>query len=91
MSSGFETTMSDLGYCIEEQENLKLTFRKERKFSTLVLVIDLGLKYINPILVPKSVIILESDLVKLIEDFKILRNDAKIISDKSKGKLKVLN
>ena len=85
--------MLDLGYVLEAQDGYKLTYRKERQYSTLVLVINLEPEsyHINPILVPKSVILLAKDIDKMYEDFELLRNDAKIISEKSKGKLDILN
>lgn len=89
--SQFEKTMSELGYVLEERDGLKLTYKKNAKFSVLVLVINLELKYINPILVPSSVILYENEVVEMLQDFKCLRFDAKYISDKSNGVLKVLN
>lgn len=89
--SQFEKTMSELGYVLEERDGLKLTYKKNAKFSVLVLVINLELKYINPILVPSSVILYENEVVEVLQDFKCLRFDAKYISDKSNGVLKVLN
>lgn len=89
--SQFQQTMSELGYSLEEREGLKLTYKKNAKYSTLVLVINLELKYINPILVPSSVILYESEVIEMVQDFKCLRFDAKYISDKSNGVLKVLN
>lgn len=90
-ASQFQQTMSELGYSLEEREGLKLTYKKNAKYSTLVLVINLELKYINPILVPSSVILYESEVIEMVQDFKCLRFDAKYISDKSNGVLKVLN
>lgn len=87
----FKQIMSYLGYELEEQDGLKLTYRKNAKYSTLVLVIDLELKSINPILVPSSVIILQKDLDKMQDDFNVLRQDAKYVSVKSMGVLRVLN
>ena len=89
--SQFEKTMSELGYVLEERDGLKLTYKKNAKFSVLVLVINLELKYINPILVPSSVILYESEAIEMVQDFKCLRFDASYISEKSKGVLKVLN
>ena len=89
--SQFQQTMSELGYVLEERDGLKLTYKKNAKFSILVLVINLELKYINPILVPSSVILYENEVVEMLQDFKCLRFDAKYISDKSNGVLKVLN
>ena len=83
--------MSSLGYELDEQEGLKLTYRKNAKYSTLVLVINLESKSINPILVPSSVIILQKDLDKMQEDFRNLRQDARDVSIQSKNVLKVLN
>ena len=83
--------MSNLGYELEEQEGLKLTYRKDAKYSLLVLVIDLGLKYVGPILVPKSVIILEKDLATMQSEFYSLIRDANTVSELSSGVLKVLN
>ena len=87
----FQETMLSLGYVLEEQEGLKLTYKKERHFSTLVLVINLELKYVNPILVPSSIILHQKEIESMIVDFKELRSDATYISEKSKGVLKVLN
>lgn len=87
----FMQTMSELGYGLEEREGLKLTYKKNAKYSTLVLVINLELKYINPILVPSSVILYENEALELVQDFRCLRIDANYISKKSKGVLKVLN
>lgn len=89
--SQFEKTMSELGYVLEERDGLKLTYKKNAKFSDLVLVINLELKYINPILVPSSVILYEKEAIEIVQDFKCLRIDANYISEKSKGVLKVLN
>jgi len=89
--SQFEKTMSELGYVLEEKDGLKLTYKKNAKYSILVLVINLELKYINPILVPSSVILYENEVIEMVQDFKCLRIDAKFISDKSNGVLKVLN
>lgn len=89
--SQFQTTMLALGYVLEEQEGLKLTYKKERHYSTLVLVINLELKYINPILVPSSIVLFEKDILEMFQDFKDLRHDADYVSDKSNGVLKVLN
>jgi len=89
--SQFAKTMSELGYVLEEKDGLKLTYKKNAKFSVLVLVINLELKYINPILVPSSIILYENEVVEVLQDFKCLRFDAKYISDKSNGVLKVLN
>lgn len=83
--------MLSLGYVLEEQEGLKLTYKKERQFSTLVLVIDLELKYIGPILVPSSIILYKKEIESMIENFQELRDDAVYVSEKSKGVLKVLN
>ena len=87
----FQQLMSSLGYELDEQEGLKLTYRKNAKYSTLVLVINLESKSINPILVPSSVIILQKDLDKMQEDFRNLRQDARDVSIQSKNVLKVLN
>lgn len=88
----FELVMSDrLGYKLEEQDGYKLTYKKNAKYSTLVLVIDLGLKYIDPILVPKSVIIYEKDITLMLKEFYIMRDDAKLISQMSNDTFKVLN
>lgn len=88
----FEQVMSDrLGYKLEEQDGYKLTYKKNAKYSTLVLVIDLGLKYINPILVPKSVVIYEKDITLMLSEFYVMRNDAKLIANMSDGKFQVLN
>ena len=87
----FQQIMSDLGYELDEQEGLKLTYKKNAKYSTLVLVINLELKYINPILVPSSVILLEKDFMAMYNDFKNLRKEADIIAKKSNDVLKVLN
>lgn len=87
----FKQVMSDIGYELEEQKGLKLTYRKNAKYSLLVLVIDLESKYINPILVPSSVIILQKDLDKMQDDFNNLRQDAKYVAVKSRGALKILN
>lgn len=89
--SQFQQTMSELGYVLEEREGLKLTYKKNAKYSTLVLVINLELKYINPILVPSSVILYEKEVIEMVQDFKCLRIDANYISEKSNGVLKVLN
>ena len=87
----FKQIMSSLGYELEEQENLKLTYRKNAKYSTLVLVINLESKYINPILVPSSVILLQKDLDTMRGEFLTLRRDAEYLSNMSKSVLKVLN
>ena len=87
----FKQVMSDIGYRLEEQEGLKLTYRKNAKYSTLVLVINLESKSINPILVPSSVILLQKDLDTMYEEFQVLRKDASYVSVKSRGALKVLN
>lgn len=89
--STFLETMSDLGYSLEEREGFKLTYKKNAKFSSLVLVIDLELKYIDPILVPLSVILYEKELVEMLKEFNELRQNANYISEKSKGVLKILN
>ena len=54
-------------------------------------MIDLGLKYIGPILVPKSVIIKEKDLTIMQAEFQLLRQAAEVVSEKSNKVLKVLN
>lgn len=91
MASQFQQVMSDLGYKLEEQEGLKLTYQKNAKFATLVLVINLELKYIDPILVPSSVILYEREILSMLESFKELHKDANFILDKSNGLLQVLN
>ena len=90
--SKFEETMSAFGYVLEEQEgSKKLTYQKRTQFSFLVLVFDLELKYINPILVPSSVLLYDKDIVELYQDFKKLREDARLIAAMTNGKYKVLN
>ena len=91
MASEFQQVMSSLGYCLEEQEGLKLTYKKNAKFATLVLVINLELKYINPILVPSSIILYEREILEMLNNFRELRKDADYILDKSHGLLQVLN
>lgn len=91
MASEFQQVMSSLGYVLEEQEGLKLTYKKNAKFATLVLVINLELKYINPILVPSSIILYQREIIEMLENFKELRKDADYILDKSHGLLQVLN
>ena len=87
----FKQIMSELGYELDEQEGLKLTYKKNAKFSILVLVINLELKYINPILVPSSVMMLERDFITMRSEFDLLRNEAEIIAKKSNGVLQILN
>ena len=91
--STFQQTMLDLGYVLEAQDGHKLTYRKERQFSILVLVINLEPESytINPILVPKSVIMFAKDLDTMYKDFDDLRADANVLYEKSKGKLNILN
>jgi hypothetical protein len=91
--STFQQTMLDLGYVLEAQDGYKLTYRKERQFSILVLVINLEPESytINPILVPKSVIMFAKDLDTMYKDFDDLRADANVLYEKSKGKLNILN
>ena len=89
--SKFMQVMSGLGYKLEEQENFKLTYKKNAKYSTLVLVIDLELKYIDPILVPMSVVIYEKDLTYMLCEFLDMRKDAKMIADMTGNTFKVLN
>ena len=89
--SRFEKTMLELGYALEGQDGLKLTYLKNATYSDLVLVIDLGLKYINPILVPSSLILYEKDFEMMMSEFYTLRGDAKFLAKESNGKLKVLN
>ena len=91
--STFQQTMLDLGYVLEAQDGLKLTYRKERHFSILVLVINLEPEWytINPILVPKSVIMFAKDLDTMYKDFDEVRADANVLYEKSKGKLTILN
>lgn len=90
--SKFQQVMSDLGYVLEEQEGLKLTYKKNAKFSSLVLVINLQEKYINPILVPISVVLYEREINTMLEEFRTLRKDAETILDMSNHNLlQVLN
>ena len=89
--SRFEETMSGLGYELDEVEDRKLTYKKNAKYSILVLVIDLGLKYVNMILVPKSVIMRSSDLVMMQGEFENMIRDAELIVAKSNGSLRILN
>lgn len=87
----FEQVMARLGYKLEEQDGYKLTYKKNAKYSTLVLVIDLELKYIDPILVPKSVMIYEKDFVIMMSEFYEMRKNAKLISAMSNDTFQVLN
>jgi hypothetical protein len=87
----FKQTMSKLGYRFEEQDGQKLTFRKNARYSDLVLVIDLGSKYINPISIPKSIILHQNDIQGLLYEFLELREDAKALHEKSNKQWRVLN
>ena len=87
----FKQVMSELGYELDEQEGLKLTYKKNAKYSTLVLVINLELKYVHPILVPSSIVIREKDLLIMLEEFKALREEGYAVAEKSHGALKVLD
>lgn len=89
MASNFEITMSAFGYVLEERDGLKLTYRKRMQFSELVLVFDLESKYINPILVPSSILLYERDISTLYSEFKKLREDAQMFADMAH--YKVLN
>ena len=89
--SNFERTMVELGYNFDEQEGKKLTYRKRMSFSELALVIDLELNTINPVSVPVSIFLYEHDFVEFYKEFERVRADAKEISKRSGGKLKVLN
>lgn len=88
--SKFEETLKELKYEFQEQDGKKLTYRKRAQFSNLVLVIDLELKTIRPVSVPVSFFLYEQDFYTCLEEFKVLKADAKLIEERSKGKLKVL-
>ena len=90
-NSRFAKTMSALGYVLEEQVGKKLQYKKRTQFADLVLIIDLEGKYINPILVPTSLILYERETVLIYHEFKEMRKHAKIISDMSDGRFQVLN
>ena len=79
--SKFEDTMKGLGYVLEEQEGKKLTYRKNAQYSQLVLIFDLESKYINPILVPLSIVLYELDLISMIYEFRKLREDASLLAE----------
>ena len=83
--SKFQETMANLGYTLEEKDDLKLTYKKRMQYSDLFLVFDLGLKTINPILVPKSVILYEKDINELLKEFRVLRNEGKRLAEMSVG------
>jgi len=87
----FEEYMSKLGYVLEEQDGNSITYQKNVKYSRLVLVINLEKKYINPILVPKSVVLYEHDLDAMIGELREVRNNANQIARKTNGVYKVLN
>lgn len=79
--SKFEDTMKGLGYVLEEQEGKKLTYRKNAQYSQLVLIFDLESKYINPILVPLSIVLYERDLISMIVEFRKLREEALLLGE----------
>lgn len=89
--STFKQTMSALGYEFEEQVGSKLSYRKRARFSELVLIIDLELKYINPILVPVSPILFKRDIVEILDEFNTMRENAQLIADMSRNQYQVLN
>lgn len=83
--------MSKLGYKFEDMDGTKLTYRKNAKYSIQILVIDQELKYINPILVPQSVILRTEDFKAMYKEFEELRKDAKRVRLKSDNKWNILN
>lgn len=89
--SNFEKTMQEYGYKFYDSDGPKVTFFKETRISVQFLVFDLERKSINPILAPKTLILYERDLTKLMVDFLDMRKDAEKFMEKSKYTYTVLN
>lgn len=89
--SNFEKTLFNMGYALKEQVGNKLTFQKKLPLGDLVLIFDLDGQYINPILVPGTLILFQKDIDKLQRYFYTLREDAEYLQSLTKNSYKVLN
>lgn len=89
--SRFEETMRELEYAFIEQDGKKLTYRKRTRMSDLTLVIDLELKTIRPVSIPTSMFISKDEVEIFSKEFEQMQVDANLISQRSNGKLKVLD
>lgn len=83
----FLQTMSDLGYALKEEQHLKLTYSKDGRYGESILIVNIAEKNVSYIYVPGSLLLYETDISRVVEEFNVLKHDAEKIAELSKYSL----